>query len=94
MNRDDLRARMTYLIFCELVAELLMRRRCSVISWWRTTARNAAVGGVPYSRHLTGCAADLVPDQDEDRAAVIRDARALGLQVDASKSIHIELDPL
>lgn len=33
---------------------------CRLSSGWRSEARNRAVGGVPRSRHLSGCAIDIV----------------------------------
>jgi hypothetical protein len=32
-----------------------------ITSWWRTKARNAAVGGHPDSQHLIGLAVDVAP---------------------------------
>lgn len=36
----------------------------TVTSWWRSSAKNAAVGGAPKSLHLWGLAIDYVPDRN------------------------------
>lgn len=91
LDRDNLAL---YLAFCIAVHTLARTHRVSVKSWWRTPAHNAAAGGIAGSRHLDGIGADVVPDPDENRADVIRDARDLGLQVvDEGDHLHLELDP-
>lgn len=58
-----------------------------VTSWYRDAARNAAVGGVPGSRHLRGLAVDVVA-ADPSRAA--RAFRASGLYVlDERDHLHV-----
>lgn len=82
-----------YLAFCLLVEQLCTAFNASVISWWRTTQHNAAARGHPDSFHLEGLAADLVTDLPADQDALIKRARALGLQVAPKKhGVHIELD--
>lgn len=51
----------------------------TVTSWWRSSAKNASVGGVRNSLHLYGLAIDYVPRRTwrEDEAAF----RAAGLRV-------------
>lgn len=51
----------------------------TVTSWWRSSAKNAQVGGVASSLHLYGLAIDYVPRRTwrEDEAAF----RAAGLRV-------------
>jgi hypothetical protein len=52
----------------------------TVTSWWRSSAKNAAVGGVASSLHLYGLAIDYVPARNawrSDEAAF----RAQGLRV-------------
>ena len=84
-----------YLALCLALARLATTRRISVTSWWRTDRHNEKVGGLTNSRHLIGLGVDIVLDPGEDRAAVIADARELGLQVvDEGDHVHLELDPL
>lgn len=69
------------------------RHNASVTSWIRSPKRNAAVGGLPTSRHLGGCAVDLVPDDPASYPAIAAEARAAGLDVLVHKGhAHIELD--
>jgi len=60
-------------------------------SWWRSAARNAAVGGHPYSQHLVGWALDVAgPDQQQ----FAKRARQLGLiAVQEADHVHVQLFP-
>jgi len=84
----------TRLIYFSVLISLVQQRYpCSVTSWWRSRTRNAALDGHPESFHLEGLAADLVPDDPEQRAPLKRFAEDLGLQVaDEGDHVHIELD--
>ena len=65
---------------------------CSVTSWIRTPKRNAAKGGDPESKHLSGMGIDLVPDEARQWPKVIEAARALGLTaVDEGDHIHVQI---
>lgn len=58
-------------------------------SWWRSRSRNAAVGGLPASRHLWGGALDVVPRIDRMRAA--ERYRGAGLTViDEGDHLHLQ----
>jgi hypothetical protein len=84
---------MTLNTFIMLISALCTIHDCSVTSWIRTAKRNAAVGGTPHSRHISGFACDLVPDVPNERQELIRHAQLLGLQpVDEGDHIHIEYD--
>jgi len=52
----------------------------TVTSWWRSSARNRAVGGVPRSLHLYGLAIDYVPPRGQWQADTAAFKRA-GLRV-------------
>lgn len=62
----------------------------SITSWRRTPRHNAAVGGAPASKHLSGHAVDLVLDDPSRTAALLAEARAAGL-VAIPESDHIHL---
>ncbi len=49
-------------VFAEHVFDYCLAFSGSVTSWCRSIARNAAVGGVANSQHLTGLAVDVVYD--------------------------------
>jgi len=84
-----------YLEFCIAIRSLTRLHRVSVTSWWRSHEHNRNERGLPGSRHLDGVGADLILDQNEDRAAVMKTARSLGLQVvDERDHLHVELDPV
>jgi len=53
----------------------------SVTSWIRSPNHNAALGGVPTSRHLMGLAVDVVFDNPADAPGFQEAALTLGLQV-------------
>lgn len=79
--------------FALLTVELCDRYGATVTSWKRTPARNAAVGGRADSFHLEGLAADLETDDSSRAPALVKEARARGLDaVDEGGHVHIELD--
>jgi hypothetical protein len=53
----------------------------SITSWGRTVKHNAAVGGVPTSRHVAWCGADVVYDAPIDVGVRRAKAQALNLQL-------------
>jgi hypothetical protein len=65
--------------------------RGTVTSWWRSSARNAAVGGVPSSLHLYGLAIDYVPPRSDWRLDE-QTFRAAGLRVlNEGDHLHVSL---
>lgn len=67
--------------FAERVSLLAAAFDLSVTSWFRSSKRNAAVGGVAGSRHLVGLAVDVVLDQGQDADAFVKLCVSLGLEV-------------
>lgn len=86
---------MTIPEFCSAVFAYCHETRASVTSWIRSPERNALVGGLPQSLHLTGFAMDVayrpnpVPPLMERR----RIGRELGLYV-YPEGDHDHLRPL
>jgi hypothetical protein len=81
------------IMFLGMVDALATDYQCTVTCLHRTPARNAAVGGNPQSRHLVGMGADLVPDDWANAPAIIKRARAYGLDaIHERDHIHIEAD--
>ena len=77
--------------FADKVEFLGRRWQASCSSWGRTAKRNEAVGGAFNSRHKDWLGADLVLDAEENKAALINDARALGLWVlDEGDHVHVQ----
>jgi uncharacterized protein YcbK (DUF882 family) len=83
---------MTALEFAARVLQLAVAVRLSVTSWIRSPRRNQQVGGVAGSRHLDGCAVDVVLDDPADRPALQRLADRLGLRV-LDEADHLHLEP-
>lgn len=82
---------MTFEKFVSAVNSLRREFAISCTGWGRTAARNKRVGGLPNSRHLDWLAIDIVRDRGVDKPALIRRARALGLEVeDEPDHIHLE----
>lgn len=87
------RATADYLYFCLVVRALATTYHASVTSWWRTRARNDAVGGHTASRHMLGLGADLRPDTWTDTPRIIAAAHEAGLDAVAEAAhVHVELD--
>lgn len=82
-----------YLHFCQLVHFLCRAYSASITSWWRTEQRNHDKGGLENSYHLEGLAADLEPDNPDDRDRLAIAARALDLDAAIEADhVHIEDD--
>ncbi|MCB0534812.1 MAG: hypothetical protein KDD14_21585, partial [Saprospiraceae bacterium] len=66
-----------------------------VNSGYRTAARNAAVGGVSNSAHLSGWAADISAGTLEQKTQIVRAARVVGFNRFGIYSgfIHLDCDP-
>lgn len=63
----------------------------SITSWFRSKKRNAAVGGHPQSKHLSGFAIDVVLDDPKDKPQFLKTVNALGLGfLDEGDHIHIQ----
>lgn len=69
----------------------------SVTRWRSTSLRNAAVGGAPGSKHLSGDAVDLVCDSDEALLICARFAfqkNVPGIELDmTNKHLHLDMGP-
>ena len=66
----------------------------SVTSWGRTTTRNTAVGGVPFSAHRFWVGLDVVYDDSHPaEVARVEIARRLGLKL-IPEGDHDHLQPL
>lgn len=65
----------------------------SITSWLRSRARNTAVGGVLWSAHLVGLAADVVYDAPLERAVRVALAARFGLRC-IVESDHDHLQPV
>lgn len=79
--------------FAVTVLELCLEHGGSVTSWQRTKKRNQDVGGRADSFHLEGLAADIELEDPERKPALVRDARAHGLDAgDEGDHVHVELD--
>lgn len=77
--------------FAEKIFHLAAAFSFSVTSWIRSAARNKAVGGVADSRHLVGLAVDVVLDEGQEKAAFLKAAGSLGLQViDEGDHLHVQ----
>ncbi len=64
---------------------------CSVTSWGRSAAHNAAVGGHPDSWHRLWLGADVVLDDPRDRPLFERQCVRLGLRVvDEGNHLHVQ----
>lgn len=62
-------------------------------SWWRSSARNMAVGGATYSQHLLGWAVDWSLDPGRNRD-LVRVAEEIGLVgVDEGDHVHVQMYP-
>jgi hypothetical protein len=84
---------MSYSEFCAAIAQYCALTGASVTSWWRTPARNVAVGGVTHSAHLVGLAVDVVYDAAPSQAEREQWARRLGLRIIAEGD-HDHLQPI
>lgn len=65
----------------------------SVTSWFRSVARNRALGGVPYSAHVFGLAVDVVYDSTPTVTERHNWGSRLGLRVIVEDD-HDHLQPL
>lgn len=87
-----------YHTFCAGVRAVLLRWPGSVTSWWRTPARNRAVGSTSQaSQHLAGTAVDVIFDhQDEiQEDLLVATAREHGLEaIKEGDHWHLELATL
>ncbi len=86
---------MTVEEFAGAMLSYVCRYRGSVTSWIRSPERNGDVGGVKYSYHLLGLAADVVyePNPKPLLADARRTAAQVGLKV-IRESDHDHLQPL
>ena len=69
----------------------LKRGPLAVVSGYRCCAHNAAVGGIQYSEHLFGRAADVARGQFTAEHARICGAHGVGLR--AGWVIHLDVEP-
>lgn len=86
---------MDFIEFCEKAREYCHVLGGSVQSWIRTVDHNAAVGGVPASRHLLGLAVDVTfdaPKPPDDQRRECAAALGLHLLIEHSHD-HIEAGP-
>lgn len=89
---DLLQEHITFIAFCLEIDSLSAMFDFSVVSWFRTKSRNAAVGGHPQSKHLRGLAVDVVLNQGITKAAFIREANISGLTaIDEGDHIHVQV---
>lgn len=84
---------MTRSEFTEAVFTLGLLHGASTTSWFRSTKRNTAVGGVPGSAHRFGLGVDLVYDSPPNITQLDADARRLGLRV-LREGDHDHVQPL
>lgn len=81
-------------IFQERLAATLRAAPAQVTSGLRTRRKNRDVGGDPYSQHLIGCAADLVPQAGVTYQQLADAARAARLHpVLEGDHVHVQLFP-
>ena len=74
--------------YVELVNAAVIGTDASPTSWYRTPARNAAVGGDPFSQHLVGLGSDWVSRRPSE---LVRRFRAVGLiAVDELDHVHAQ----
>ncbi len=78
--------------FVNKVICLALKYHCSVSSWGRTPARNAAVGGVADSYHMLWLGLDVVLEPMVRNEGFERDADLLGLQA-IFEGDHYHLEP-
>ena len=83
---------MTARQFANCILTLALRFRFSVTSWGRSAPHNQLVGGLPDSFHLDFRAVDVELDPKQDRAAFIKRAGQLGLEV-TTEGGYLHLEP-
>ena len=84
---------MTRAAFADAVLTYCAHLGCSVVSGYRTRARNTAKKGVAHSAHLFGLGADVVPDVEPNHDEASDVAKRLGLRV-IFEPDHHHLQPL
>ena len=78
-------------LFASKIAELRNHFVFSVTSWIRSPERNADVGGLPTSKHLTGLGIDIVPEDPHQKNDLFALIKTLGLHfLDEGDHIHIQ----
>jgi len=77
--------------FSELTVSVTPNTRAS--SWWRSPAKNIAVGGNPDSQHLIGTAIDLVVPENEKRQVIADLTRFGWVVVDEGDHLHAQAWP-
>lgn len=82
-----------HLVAClERLRHIIGDRPITIVSGYRTSANNRAVGGAPNSRHLFGDAADVAPGTCTVGQAI--DAGFIGIGVDREgRPIHLDTRP-
>lgn len=91
---DD-QARGETALFARRILDLCREHACSITSWYRTPARNRAIGGASASLHLQGLAADLDPDDETTIPALVDAATVAGLYTRPHRTYcHVQARPL
>lgn len=63
----------------------------TMTSWWRSSVKNDAVGGVPWSLHQIGLAWDLVPDGAVTQAQVLATGLPFLKLVTEGTHLHVQI---
>lgn len=79
-------------MFTKIVLIICRLFDASITSWIRSEKRNADVGGHSLSKHKSGLAVDIIPDDPAKKPEIVAHAQKLGLiAVDEGDHVHIQV---